>query len=167
MTTSITKRFRRAGGPQKAAANPQAGEPAGSLGGPRQPPADGWNDKVRAHRHRQGSVAKILERLFGKFTKAKPELWEHRAYLMLVGMVYERLVLGEFDLSTDELVALSKVLATHRRAEAQRNRVRASEDSEEPASSPKSTLPARWGEVVRQLYGTSVCPGIEERRDEK
>jgi hypothetical protein len=113
---------------------------------------DDWEGKVRAHRCRQASVAKILNRTFGRFAKSNPELWERRAYLMLVGLMYERLAVNEQDISTDELTALSKALAEQRRAEAQ---LRGSSEKEAQAVGAGGELPEDFGEVVKQIYGTN------------
>jgi len=113
-----------------------------------------WPKQLREHRRRQQSVAAILDATFGKHGDCNPELWERRAYLMLVGMVYERLSAQEADLETDELVRLAKVLAENRRVEV---RARQREASAEPwaSESGNGRLPDRFGDVVRQVYGTN------------
>ena len=113
---------------------------------------DDWEGKVRAHRCRQASVASILNRTFGRFAKSNPELWERRAYLMLVGLMYERLAVNEQEISTDELTALSKALAEQRRAEAQ---ARDGSEKETASGGAGGELPEDFGEVVKQIYGTN------------
>ena len=115
---------------------------------------EGWKERVQAHRKRQGSVATILNRTFGRFAKSNPDLWERRAYLMLVGVMYQWLAANEKEVSTEELVALSKMLAEQRRAEAQ------SRDNAEPQTGPESVgaegeLPEDFGQAVKQIYGTN------------
>jgi len=117
---------------------------------------DDWEGKVRAHRCRQASVASILNRTFGRFAKSNPELWERRAYLMLVGLMYERLAVNEKEISTDELTALSKALAEQRRAEAQARDGRGAETDQ--AENRDGELPQDFAEVVRQVYGTNFQP---------
>ena len=117
---------------------------------------DEWKGKVRAHRCRQASVASILNRTFGRFAKSNPELWERRAYLMLVGLMYERLAVNEQEISTDELTALSKALAEQRRAEAQARDGRGVETDH--AGSRDGELPQDFAEIVRQVYGTNFQP---------
>jgi hypothetical protein len=114
---------------------------------------DDWEGKVRAHRCRQASVASILNRTFGRFAKSNPELWERRAYLMLVGLMYERLAVNEKEISTDELTALSKALAEQRRAEAQARDRRGVETDQ--AENRDGELPQDFAEIVRQVYGTN------------
>ncbi|MDO8630534.1 MAG: hypothetical protein Q7R41_08570, partial [Phycisphaerales bacterium] len=46
------------------------------------PPSE---SNIGAFRRRQASVAVILDRTFGSMAKCNPELWERRAYLMLMG----------------------------------------------------------------------------------
>jgi len=115
---------------------------------------DDWEGKVRAHRCRQASVASILNRTFGRFAKSNPELWERRAYLMLVGLMYERLAVNEREISTDELTALSKALAEQRRAEAQA-RDGGGPQTGQPVGTHDGELPSDFGEVVKQIYGTN------------
>ncbi len=112
-------------------------------------------EQVKAYRHRQASVAQILEDTFGHLAKWDPSLWAHRAYLMLVGLVYERLASNEAEIPTDELFALSKILAENRRAEA---RLSEHNRPEKPADRPTSLgneLPENFADIVRQVYGTN------------
>ncbi len=116
-------------------------------------PKDGWSEQVRAHRRRQASVGTILDQTFGHLAKCGPELWERRAYLMLIGMVYERLATNEDEISTEDLVALAKILAENRRAEA-RPRVLAQPPEAGTSSTDRAgELPERFADVVRQVYG--------------
>lgn len=115
--------------------------------------SDGWVKKVHAHRRRQASVAAILDQTFGRPAVCSPDLWERRAYLMLVGLVYERLATNEDEISTNELVALAKVLAENRRAEA-RLQTQPSEVTK-PATGRTGELPTHFGNLVRQVYGVN------------
>ncbi len=114
-----------------------------------------FDQKMIAHRRRQASVGAILNETFGRFAESSPNLWDRRAYLMLVGIVYERLATNEDELSTEDLVTLSKVLAESRRAEAQsRKRALGDEDSRDNTS-PSDELPEHFADTVRQVYGTN------------
>ena len=93
--------------------------------------------------------------MFGQFAESSPELWDRRAYLMLVGLVYERLATNEAELSTADLVALSKVLAENRRAEAQSRKQTVADDGSQDSASPSDELPEHFAETVRQVYGTN------------
>ncbi len=111
-----------------------------------------------AFRQRQASVAAILDETFGRLAESDPELWERRAYLMLMGTVYERLAGGSADIPTDELIALAKALAENRRVEA-RSRDEKNE-SASPTTPTNGVLPDRFGDIVRQIYGTNYStPG--------
>ena len=68
---------------------------------------------IRSHRLRQATVAEILDQTLGKFAQSRPDLWERRAYLLLVGLVYEQLSNIE-EISLDELTAFAKILAESR-----------------------------------------------------
>lgn len=118
--------------------------------------SDGWSQKVHAHRQRQASVAAILDQTFGRLAQCSPDLWERRAYLMLVGLVYDRLATNEEEISTDELIALAKVLAENRRAEARMSEAHRAQTADETSESRPGELPDRFGDVVRQVYGTNL-----------
>jgi len=110
--------------------------------------------QVKSLRERQESLKKILDRTFGPEGKKNPNLWEKRAYLMLVGLLYERLAVNEQEISTDELTALSKALAEQRRAEAQA-RDGGGPQTGQPVGTHDGELPSDFGEVVKQIYGTN------------
>lgn len=122
-----------------------------------------WQAKLRARRKRQESVSSILDAAFGSLGKCNPDLWERRTYLMVVGMVYDRLAASEDEISTGDLVALAKVLAEQRRSAA-RNRTEGKVvengdgSPDRGAANPvrDGRLPERFGDVVRQLYGTNL-----------
>ncbi len=112
---------------------------------------DAYVRKLADRRQRQGSVATILDKTLGEAARDKPELWDRRAYLMLVGLIHARL--SAKDVSTEEVVKLAKALAENRRAEA-------SATKQEPRDGPGTLsevrtgdLPARFADVVRQVYG--------------
>lgn len=114
-----------------------------------------WGRRVAAHRRRQASVASILEQTFGATAQCKPELWERRAYLMLIGLVYERLSTGEDDISTDDLVALAKVLAEHRRVDLRLRDGHRKKETEASEPTTDGPMPPHLADTVRQLYGTN------------
>ena len=127
----------------------------------------GWTDRVRAHRRRQASVSVVLDQTFGRFAESDPLLWDRRAYLMLVGIVYDRLANDEADIPTEELIALAKLLAESRRADSQSHAARVETQAKEQcaggsddasSASGNGRLPDAFGDVVRQIYGTNV-PG--------
>jgi hypothetical protein len=125
-----------------------------------EPAAEGWRDKLRAHRRRQASVASILDATFGRLGDCDPALWERRAYLMLVGLVYERLATNEEELATEELVSLAKVLAEHRRIDARAGVGDSREHSSTDRKPGEGELPEHFADLVRQVYGTNLhVPG--------
>ncbi len=138
------------------------GEP-GPTSGEQEPGRDeeaSWRNKLSAHRRRQVSVAEILEKTFGLFAESKPELWERRAYLMLVGQVYERLATNEDELSTDELIKLGKALAENRRVEARRRDGTDDGTEDDNRSVKPGEMPESLAESVRQIYGTTLQPVV-------
>ena len=115
---------------------------------------EGWSEKLRAHRRRQASVASILDATFGRLGDCDPSLWERRAYLMLVGLVYERLATNEEELATEELVSLARVLAEHRRIDARAGTAESKQESAPGIKPAGGNLPDHFADVVRQIYGT-------------
>ncbi len=144
----------------KAASTPRTSRPrkaAGSKGSScAAATGETWKGKVRDHHRRQASVAAILDQTLGHFAKSDPRLWERRAYLMLVGLVYERLATNEEEISTDDLVTLAKVLAENRRAEARAQGSHRLSETPESLQSSTGKLPDNLADVVRQVYGTHL-----------
>ena len=111
------------------------------------------------HRQRQASIAAILEATFGRFAESAPDLWDRRAYLLMVGLVYERLAAEQQEVTTDELVALSRMLqrkpAAASSKDADRNGAAAAS-----AGARSSDRFSGFAEAVRAVYGTSLpLPG--------
>lgn len=119
------------------------------------PPTVRTAARTKAFRRRQRSVAAILDSVFGPLAKCEPDLWERRAYLMLVGTMYERLALNEDELSTDELVKLAKVLAENRRVES-RLRPEEASNSENGAEREEDLISARVARGIRDVYGVDL-----------
>jgi hypothetical protein len=133
-----------------------AGDPQRNAAGEDPPTEPSWERQLQAHRARQASVASILDATFGKLAQCSPDLWGYRAYLMLIGLVYDRLAANEEGISTTELVALAKVIAENRRLEV---RLREAADEAKADSSPTRSdqpLPQCLQDVVRQVYGTNL-----------
>lgn len=114
-------------------------------------------------RKRQACIADALNALFGAIGASDPNLWDRRAYLMLVGIVYVRLAESETEIPTDELIALAKVLAENRRAEARARPggdptelAKAGDQPAKSAAELPAELPGAFGDIVRQLYGTDL-----------
>ncbi|MFQ5592372.1 MAG: hypothetical protein ACE5HE_14525 [Phycisphaerae bacterium] len=117
--------------------------------------APGLRERLRAHRTRQMSIASILDATFGPLAQSNPELWDRRAYLMLVGLVYDRLASAEEELPSAEIIALAKVLSEARRAEARARDHQRAGESKDAATTPLGPLPQSFADVVRQVYGTN------------
>jgi len=102
---------------------------------------------------RQKWVNALLKQVLGAKGKNNPRLLGQRVYLAMVAVLYDRLVTHGKDISTEELAALSKMLAEQRRAEAQSSR--GSGGREEQGVEGEGELPENFGETVKQLYGTN------------
>ena len=151
-TSAAKKKATTSNAKKRTSTRAPSGE--GEAGGPA--PSTDYATKLRDHRTRQTSVAAILDNTFGPLAQCNPDLWGRRAYLMLVGLVYERLGGHELEIPTEELVALAKVLAEHRRAEQREpNDAAPGNGQSKPTKrTVNGTLPDRISDVVRQLYGT-------------
>lgn len=121
-------------------------------------PGDGQVRGTCGHRLRQASVSVILDQVFGPLGECDPELWDRRAYLLLVGSAYERMS-GDDEISTDELVKLARVLAENRRSKAGMIASDSSHENDNDSVPKNGQLPNRFAEMVRNLYGTTVAVG--------
>lgn len=109
--------------------------------------------EVKSLRDRQEWAGKVLKEMVGEKGKDNPQLLGQHAYLAMVAVLFERLTTHGKDISTEELAALSKMLAEQRRAEAQSSR--GSHDEDAQAVKGEGELPEDFGEVVKQIYGTN------------
>ena len=82
---------------------------------------------------------------------------------MLVGMVYERLAINEEDVSTEELVALAKVIAENRRLEVRLRELGETQRDNDQATTPEGPLPDHFGDIVRRVYGTNFAEAAQTR----
>lgn len=137
-------------------AQPSSKAAVAVAGSGRSDPDQAFEERLREYRRRQVSLASILDSTFGRFGWCAPDLWERRAYLLLVGLVYERLATGEADISTGDLVSLAKVLTELRKSESREAKKDRSASGRTPAVSPRGQLPSQFADVVRQVYGTRL-----------
>lgn len=150
--------MRRPASPRPHARNSERQAPAAPTSGSKDAGgASGEVDeKLVGHRERQATMSSILENMFGPLASSNPELWDRRAYLMLVGLVYEQLATDDVAFQTEELARLAKVLSEARRAE-DRPRERGSrEHGRSDATAQAGKLPERFTDIVRQVYGTNL-----------
>jgi len=110
-------------------------------------------EQLQARRERQAEIADVLQKIFGNFADLKPELWSHRAFLMLMGLVYEKLSSNEHELSTDELVKLTKALGDACRVQPQSKQDK--KTTPEQGNKKTDPLPKNFAEIVRHVYGTN------------
>jgi len=115
---------------------------------------------LAAIRKRQRALAAALDEFYGEFRDNHPDLWNHRAYLMLIGTVYERLVGGSLELPMEELVQLAKVLADQTKVRGavpvgKENRKKVLPGPERAAAATNdSEVPSHViAEAIREVYG--------------
>jgi len=118
----------------------------------------GWKKKLGRHRRRQASVASILDSVFGGLADCDPALWERRAYLMVIGMVYERLATSEQDLSDESLLKLANALAQQRRIGAAAIKKKPTDPKETSIAvdSMSGRVSDRFARLIQQVYGTGM-----------
>lgn len=109
---------------------------------------DQFISNLKGVRRRQRRAGKILRKTMGKEVESDRRLWEDSAYLNLVEKIYVRLMEDKSGLPTEELTALSKAMAEHRR-------VSAREPGATGPEAVKGELPEDFGEAVKQIYGTN------------
>jgi hypothetical protein len=115
--------------------------------------------QLQARRERQAEIATVLQHVFGNLAELEPELWSHRAFLMLMGLAYEKLSTNQHELSTDELVKLTKALGDACRVQPQ---IKVKKAPSESGNSETGPLPNNFAEIVRHVYGTNF---IETEKD--
>lgn len=110
-------------------------------------------EQLQARRERQAEISDVLQKIFGNIADLEPRLWSHRAFLMLMGLTYERLSANENELSTDELVKLTKALGDACRVQPQ---IKTKNTTAEPGRKEIDPLPKKFAEIVRRVYGTNL-----------
>ncbi len=106
--------------------------------------------KLKGVRRRQLRAGKVLRKTMGKEGESDRRLWEDGTYLKLVERIYVRLMDDKSGLPTEELTALSKAMAEHRRVS-----VREPGATGPVAAGPAGEMPEDFGEAVKQIYGTN------------
>lgn len=138
---------------------------------------------VAEYRMRMDLVGRLLRSAIGELPNTRGvDAVGRGAYLHLMGAVFEALEGLSLAIPVEDLVKLSKVIAEQRRAElgsrklesigsdaAPRRRTAPAfrETSVESADADFETrrLPARFGEIVRQVYGTSFAGDVTSPRE--
>ena len=108
------------------------------------------------YRKRQAVTAAALDQLFGTWGTCQPKLWGQRTFLLLVGIVHERLSSAAEEIPTEELIALAKVLADNRRALGDARRRRAAGEVPPSLRTPSDGSARSFAEVVREIYGSKA-----------
>ncbi len=109
--------------------------------------------ELNERRGRQLSAMELIKALLGQNgEKDAPQILGHHAYLAIVASLFERLT-NHKDITTEELAALSRMLAEQRRAQAQSSR--AGCVAEAPAAGVGGEAQEDIGESVKRVYGTN------------
>jgi len=112
--------------------------------------------KTKALRERQEKTALQLEALQLSKDGVNKDRWVRRTRHLLIGMIYERLTNEGMDISTQEMTALSRMLADHRHPVAVRIPVN-TRLLRKPKCGGKGALPESFEEVVQQVYGAAAA----------
>jgi len=119
----------------------------------RQLPKAPGDETLPEHHERLHSIGGILDGMFGKLKDCPKELWDQRAFLMIVGLVYEKLSAKENRISLKEITTLGRILAEQRRSRTSgAHRPRRKKKS----GAVSSELPEAFGQAVKRLYGTAA-----------
>lgn len=110
------------------------------------------SDKTKKLRERQKKTALQLNALQLSKEGVNKDRWVRRTRHLLIGMIYERLTNEGMDISTQEMTALSRMLADHRHPVAVRTPV-TTRVLRKPKCGGKGALPESFEEVVQQVYG--------------
>ncbi|MCK4658991.1 MAG: hypothetical protein KAV82_05665 [Phycisphaerae bacterium] len=134
---------------------------------PSHPPSDrgaAGSETVEAYRRRMNAIGEALSVVFAGMETPDSDLWGRGMYLKLVGRLYD--VLDSEDLTLGDLKALSGMIYEQRRAHthaleverrihaAHQNNADKGRDEVDPPTSRE--LPARLGDMVRQIYGVNL-----------
>jgi hypothetical protein len=119
------------------------------------------------------SIAAELDLAFGPISDKNVHLWEHRTYLLLIGIIHQRLAAGEADLEIQDLIALAKALAENRRVQARAAPAMDQAAPTSPASvnhqgSPSSSNdgPSSSDDQDPPANDTRTSPGIADPADD-
>ncbi|NOT01162.1 MAG: hypothetical protein HOP29_11095 [Phycisphaerales bacterium] len=118
-------------------------------------------------RRRMACVGKLVRDLCGLNEDTDPRLVVRDAYLVVVSEIIHAIATADERLPTDELAALSKALAEHRRLDQSQMELErksaecdgspvAESDRSASATSRHSQMPATLDEAVKDLYGTNL-----------
>lgn len=112
--------------------------------------------KTRMLRERQAKTLLQLSELQLSKEGVNKDRWVRRTRHLLIGMIYERLTNEGMDISTQEMTALSRMLADHRHPVAVRIPV-STRVLRKPRCGGKGVLPESFEEVVQQVYGAAAA----------
>lgn len=132
---------------------------------------------IEEYRQRLGAVGRLMRAAMADLETDQPggDRIGQGAYLQVMGRAFEVLDGLSQTIDVDDLVKISKVIAEQRRAELNHRKLQLeiADEKEAPRSrAPQAnkngraatgdyTLPDSFGEVVRQIYGTTLATDIE------
>ncbi len=130
-------------------------------------PTDG--EAVCDFRRRMRSIGRLLREAFGEDREHDPAVVTRDAYRVVVSRIIEALANAKPEISTEELIALSKAVAEQRRLDIARLEIERKYPQEVPPNDtdspgPSRPLPKAFGRVVRDIYGTNLAE-LQQRAD--
>jgi hypothetical protein len=116
-----------------------------------------------AMREGQSVASMVIAERFGPFAESQPELWTKRTFLLIVGKVYEHLVLRK-KISPKEFLDLTRTLAENCKVDAKLQETSSTPKSGRSGYGPGQDLGEKNAvdkleQIVRQLYGTNLQSG--------
>ena len=111
-------------------------------------------DIQELHR-RWANARQVVGEAVGREEQHDPRIWERGVYQLWLWLVVERLVVGRDEIETNELATISKMLHEQRKLSLEEAKQRQKGDDHDHAAASATGLPAQFGEIVRQIYGTN------------
>lgn len=114
------------------------------------PPVD-----VPEYRRRWARARRVISEAVGAEESHDPAIWERGAYQLLLWLLVERLVLGSDELNVGDLASISRMLHDQRKLSLDEAKHRQKTDTSGQAETGTAQLPAHFGDLIRQIYGTN------------
>jgi len=144
---------RSATSPARAATFRSRGRTA-TTSAPRAPVGPLATDSTELHA-RWDHARRVIQEVLSREQNPDPRIWERGVYQLWLWLVIERLVVRRDEIDVGELSVISRMLSDHRKLTLDEARTRPAAPDDDDARAA-GRLPERFGEIVRQIYGTDL-----------
>ena len=115
----------------------------------------GQVDPQELHR-RWENAHRVIRDAVGQEDEHDPRIWERGVYQLWLWLVIERLVVRRDEIEVSELSVISKMLHEQRKLSLEEDKQQQKAGDKQSNGLAQSTrLPAHFGQIVRQIYGTN------------